>query len=59
MDMAGVHAGFLADAIIGWLDGSVDERRAMASYHERRNAHGLPGHHETVRAGADLRTHDG
>jgi hypothetical protein len=40
--IAGVHATFLADAIVEWLHGSVDERTAMANYHERRNAHGLP-----------------
>ncbi len=56
MDMAGVHATFLADAIIDWLVGSVDERTAMASYHERRNAHALDAYHETVRGAADLRT---
>jgi flavin-dependent dehydrogenase len=48
MDMAGVHATFLADTILG--------NEPMASYHERRNAHGLPGYHETVSAAADLRT---
>ena len=56
MDMAGVHATFLADAIIEWLAGSVDERAAMTSYHKRRNAHALHAYHETVRGAADLRT---
>ena len=55
MDMAGVHATFLAEAIVDWLGGSADERTAMAGYHERRDAHGLVGYHETVRYAADLR----
>jgi flavin-dependent dehydrogenase len=55
MDMAGVHATFLADAVIDWLQGSADEGTAMTSYHERRNAHGLEPWRETVRAAADLR----
>ena len=55
MDMAGVHATFLADAIVDWLHGSADEQTALAGYHQRRNAHGLAGYHETVRYAADLR----
>ena len=55
MDMAAVHATFLADAIVDWLHGSADERTAFARYHQRRNAHGLAGYHETVRHAADLR----
>ena len=58
MDMAGVHATLLADAIIEWLHGSTDEQTAMATYHERRNAHALEAYHETVRGAADLRTLD-
>ena len=54
MDMAGVHATFLADAITDGL-GGVDEQTALGRYHERRNAHGLPQYHETVRYAADLR----
>ena len=54
MDMAGVHATFLADAIVDSLRGSADERTAFARYHQRRNAHGLAGYHETVRYAADL-----
>jgi len=45
--MAGVHATFLAEAIV--------QGTGMASYHERRNAHGLGPYHETVRYAADLR----
>lgn len=55
MDMAGVHATFLADAIVDWLRGSADERTALAGYHQRRDAHGLAGYHETVGYAADLR----
>ena len=46
IDMAGVHATYLADAI---LDGS------FGRYHERRNAHALGAYRETVRLAADLR----
>ena len=55
IDMAGVHATFLAEAIIEWLQGSVDERTALAGYHERRDAHGLAPYQDTVRFAADLR----
>ena len=54
--MAGVHATFLADAIIDALHGSADERTALARYQERRNAHGLGAYHDTVRFAADVRT---
>jgi hypothetical protein len=55
IDMAGVHATLLADAIIDALRGSADERTAFTRYHERRNAHGLDAYHDTVRFAADLR----
>jgi flavin-dependent dehydrogenase len=55
IDMAGVHATFLAEAIVEWLDGAADERSALAAYHERRNAHGLAEYHDTVRLAPDLR----
>ena len=54
IDMAAVHATFLADAIIGHLAGDVDERTAFAAYHERRNEHGLGRYLETVALAADL-----
>ena len=54
MDMAGVHATFLAEAITDWLQEGADEATALAGYHERRNAHGLDSYHYTVRFGADL-----
>jgi flavin-dependent dehydrogenase len=54
IDMAGVHATFLAEAIVDWLRDSGDERAALGRYHERRNGHGLESYHETVRFAADL-----
>ena len=59
IDMAGVHATFLAEAIVEALRGSADERAALTRYHERRNAHGLGTYHETVRYAADLRALEG
>ncbi len=55
MDFAGIHAAFLADAIDDWLSGRVDETTAMATFHRRRNEHGLPLFEETQRLGRDLR----
>ena len=55
MDFAGIHAAFLADAIDEWLSGKVDESTALATYHRRRNEHGLPFFDETQRLGRDLR----
>ena len=49
IDMAGVHATFLAEAIVDGSDA------ALAGYHERRNAHGLAPYRETVHYAADLR----
>lgn len=54
MDMAGVHATFLADAIADRLHGA-EEATAFGRYHERRNAHGLGAYRETTRYAADLR----
>ena len=59
IDMAGVHATFLAEAIVDALQGSADERTAFTRYHERRNAHGLDAYHDTVRYAADLRAVSG
>jgi flavin-dependent dehydrogenase len=55
MDMAGVHATFLAEAIVDWLQGSAGERAAFSGYHDRRNAHGLELYDYTVRFARDLR----
>jgi hypothetical protein len=54
IDMAGVHATFLAEAIVDWLRGAADERTAFTTSHERRNAHGLGPYRDTVRYAADL-----
>ena len=56
IDMAGVHATFLAEAIVDWLQGPADEPTALARYHERRNAHALELFHYTVGFARDLRT---
>jgi 2-polyprenyl-6-methoxyphenol hydroxylase-like FAD-dependent oxidoreductase len=48
MDMAGVHATFLAESLLDWLRGTRSEEDALAHYHERRNAHGLPAYHATL-----------
>ena len=55
MDMAGVHATFLAEAIVERLEGTADERTAFSAYHERRNAHGLELYEYTVGFAQDLR----
>jgi 2-polyprenyl-6-methoxyphenol hydroxylase-like FAD-dependent oxidoreductase len=55
MDMAGVHATFLAEALMDCLSEKPTEQQALASYHEHRNAHGLESYRTTVRLGRDLR----
>jgi flavin-dependent dehydrogenase len=55
MDMAGVHARFLAEALLDRFGGMSSEGEAMASYHERRNEHGLEPYRQTVTLAADLR----
>jgi flavin-dependent dehydrogenase len=55
MDLAAVHATYLAEAIDGWLSGQVGERAAMVGYHARRDAHALEGFRETVELGRDFR----
>jgi flavin-dependent dehydrogenase len=54
MDNAAVHAGFLAEAVTGWLAGHEPEAEAFATYHQRRDAHALDGFDETARYGRDL-----
>src|SRR5689334_12900473 len=41
MDMASTHAVFLAEALISWFAGTMSEGDALASYHQRRNSHGI------------------
>jgi flavin-dependent dehydrogenase len=54
MDNASMHATFLADALVAWLDGREGESEALSRYHERRDAHALDGFHETVEIGRNL-----
>ena len=55
MDMASVHATFLAESLMSWFRQSMAESEALASYHQRRNAHALEGYHRTVTLARDLR----
>ena len=55
IDMASVHATFLAEAISEYLSGAKSETDALAGYHERRNGHALELYHKTVNLAADLR----
>ncbi|HEV2528127.1 MAG TPA: NAD(P)/FAD-dependent oxidoreductase [Thermomicrobiales bacterium] len=54
MDLAGMHATFLAESVIAWLSGETDEADAMATYHRRRDEHALPVFESTVRLAPDL-----
>ncbi len=55
MDVASVHAAYLAEEVARWLTGTVSEDEALTTYHRRRNAHGLERFHRTVTLGRDLR----
>ena len=54
MDNAGVHAGFLAEAIHAWRSGTATEDVAMRTYGLRRDEHALPGFEFTADYGRDL-----
>jgi flavin-dependent dehydrogenase len=54
IDMAGVHATFLADAIRDWTSGTTDKNAALAEYHKRRNEHALSPFRHTVKLAANL-----
>lgn len=54
MDMAGIHATYLADALIGWLVDGIPEAEALDGYHARRNEHGLPVFENTTSLATDL-----
>ena len=54
MDMASVHATFLAEALLAWFGQNTSESEALASYHRRRNEHALTGYHRTVSLARDL-----
>jgi menaquinone-9 beta-reductase len=55
MDLAGVHATFLAEALLAWLGGDTTESKALADYHRRRNEHALPTYRFTTSIARDLR----
>jgi 2-polyprenyl-6-methoxyphenol hydroxylase-like FAD-dependent oxidoreductase len=55
MDMASVHATFLAEALLAWFRQTMSEEEALTSYHQRRNDHALTGYHRTVTLARDLR----
>lgn len=55
IDMAGVHATFLHDAILDWTSDRSDERSALQTYQQRRDEYALPPFRETVTLAADLR----
>lgn len=55
IDMASVHASFLAEALIAWFDGRTSESEALAAYHDRRDEHGLERWRRTVVLAQDLR----
>ena len=56
MDMAGVHATFLAESIDAWVGGGKPEAESMGTYQRRRNEHAVNAFRETVMFGRDLRT---
>jgi flavin-dependent dehydrogenase len=55
MDMASVHATFLAEALLAWFGQNTSESEALTNYHRRRNEHALAGYHRTVTLARDLR----
>lgn len=54
MDMAGIHATYLAEALIGWMVDGQPEVDALADYHHRRNEHALPIFANTTGLATDL-----
>jgi flavin-dependent dehydrogenase len=54
MDMASVHATFLAQELIRFFAGEVSEHEALSRYHRRRDEHGIEVYRNTVRIGKDL-----
>lgn len=55
MDMAGVHATYLAQALIQWFEGSLSEAEALASYQRQRDERDLQTYHRVVNYAKDLR----
>lgn len=54
MDCAGVHAQMLAESLIAWWRGEMAEVEALATYHLRRNEHGLQRYRFSVDMARDL-----
>ncbi len=54
MDMAGLHATFLAEALVGWMVDGQSEADALTGYHRRRNEHALPVFTSTTSLATDL-----
>ena len=54
IDLAVVHATFLAEALDGWFRGACAEAVALADFHRRRNAMALEQYHLTVELAKDL-----
>lgn len=55
MDMAGVHARWLAQALISWWRGEESETEALATFRRRRDEHALERYQISVEFGRDLR----
>jgi len=55
IDKAMVHATFLADALLSWFTGAVDEQEALTTFHRRRDADGLETYRRTTALSRDLR----
>ena len=56
IDMASIHASFLADAILeSRLERAEEEEEALTTYHRRRDEHALKRFRQTVALAADLR----
>jgi len=54
MDMASIHATFLADAVVDWLGGGTTEDDALGRYRQLRDDHALDIFEETVEHARDL-----
>jgi flavin-dependent dehydrogenase len=55
IDMASVHATYLADALLTLLADPATEMSALAEYQRRRDEKAVPIYHETLNLGRDLR----
>lgn len=54
MDMAGLHATFLAEALVGWMVDGQAESDALAGYRRRRDEHAIPVFESTTSLATDL-----